>query len=69
MAEEKKKWYHSKTKLGAALVGLSAIIGTIGGYLQGGVDPTSVFTSLIAEIGTVLAVFGIRDMPFVNRPK
>ena len=62
-----KPWYESKTKIGAALVGLSAVIGTIGSWLQGSIDPGTAVTALIAQVGIVLAVFGVRDMPFVNK--
>ncbi|MFH1917610.1 MAG: hypothetical protein ABIJ14_00675 [Nanoarchaeota archaeon] len=62
-----KPWYKSKTKMGATLVGLSAVIGTIGGWLQGSIDPGTAITALIAEIGVVLAVFGVRDLPVVNK--
>ena len=62
-----KSWYQSKTKLGAGLVGLSAVLGTLGGWLSGSIDAGSALTALIAEVGVVLAVFGVRDMPFVNK--
>ena len=62
-----KPWYKSKTKIGAALVGLSAIIGTVGGWLSGAIVPSVAMTSLIAEIGVVLTIFGVRDLPFVNK--
>ena len=62
-----KPWYKSKTKIGAALVGLSAIIGTVGGWLQGSIEPGIAVTALMAQIGVVLAIFGVRDLPFVNK--
>ena len=62
-----KPWYKSKTKIGTALVGLSAVIGTLGGWLSGTIEPNQAITSLIAELGVVLAVFGVRDLPFVNK--
>ena len=62
-----KPWYKSKTKIGAALVGLSGIIGTVGGWLQGVIDPGTAVTALIAQIGVVLTIFGVRDLPFVNK--
>ncbi len=62
-----KAWYQSKTKLGAAFVGLSAIIGTVGGWMNGTLDPSIAIQSLLAEIGVVLAVFGVRDWPFINK--
>ncbi len=65
--EEKKVWYKSKTKIGAALVGISAIAGTVGGYLQGSIDPVNAIRALVIEIGVVLAIFGFRDLPLINR--
>lgn len=62
-----KPWYKSKTKIGAALVGLSAIIGTVGGWLQGSIEPGTAVMALIAQIGVVLTVFGVRDLPFINK--
>ena len=62
-----KPWYKSKTKIGAALVGLSAVIGTLGGWLSGTIEPSQAIISLIAELGVVLAIFGVRDLPFVNK--
>lgn len=59
----------SKTKLGASLTGLGFILGTLGGWLSGTIDVGSAVTALITEVGIVLAVFGVRDMPFVNRVK
>jgi hypothetical protein len=62
-----KPWYKSKTKIGAALVGLSAVIGTVGGWLSGAIEPSTAIPSLIAEIGVVFTVFGVRDWPFINK--
>jgi len=61
-----KKWYQSKTKWGALLVGLSAVLATIGGYLSGNVDLTSAFYQLMTEVGVVCGILGIRDLPFIN---
>jgi len=62
-----KPWYKSKTKVGTALVGLSVVIGTVGGWLQGSIEPGTAVTALIAQIGVILAIFGVRDLPFVNK--
>lgn len=59
----------SKTKLGASLLGLSAILATIGGWLSGTIDTTSAVTALIAEVGAVITAFGIRDWPILNGVK
>lgn len=65
MAE--KSWYKSKTKVGGLLIGLSAILGTVGGYLTGTINLASGIQALVTEIGIVAAVFGVRDLPFINK--
>jgi hypothetical protein len=57
----------SKTKIGATLVGLSAVLGTVGGLLQGSIDLGSGLTALLTEIGLVLGIWGIRDLPILNK--
>ena len=57
----------SKTKLGSGILGVSAILATIGGYLSGTIDLTGAITSVIASVGAVITAFGLRDLPFVNR--
>lgn len=64
---KKKAWYDSKTKLGAFLVGLSAVLGTVGGLLSGNIDLATGFQALVTEVGIVVGVFGLRDLPFVNK--
>ena len=59
----------SKTKLGTLLIGISAVLGTIGGYFSGTIDIASTIQTLIYEIGGILAVFGIRDLPILNKIK
>ena len=59
----------SKTKLGAGLLGVSAIISTVAGWLTGSVDLTSAVTSIVASVGAVITAFGIRDWPILNRVK
>lgn len=61
-----KKWYQSKTKMGAVLIAAGPVLVTLGGLLQGGDLSAGVF-QLLAEVGVVLAIFGIRDLPFVNK--
>ena len=56
----------SKTKAGATLVGLGLILGTVGGWLQGVIEPMTAITALCTEIGGVLAVWGIRDLKLFN---
>ncbi len=62
-----KKWYKSKTKWGALLVGVSVIFGTLGGWLSGTVDAGTAVQALMVEVGAVLGFFGIRDLPFINK--
>jgi len=57
----------SKTKTGATLVGIGLVLGTIGGWLQGTLDPMTAITALATEVGGVLAIFGIRDWPILNK--
>lgn len=64
--EEKKPWYESKTKLGTLLVGLGAVLGTVGGMINGGINLSSGILILLTEVGVVLGVFGLRDLPFIN---
>ena len=63
----KKHFWESKTKLGAVLVGVSALLGTIGGWLTGAIDLTSAIQAIIMEAGAVMSVFGLRDLPVVNK--
>lgn len=69
MAEEliTKPWYKSKTKWGAILFGFSAIFGTVGGYFTGNIDLGTTINSLIAEIGLIIGVMGLRDIPILNK--
>ena len=57
----------SKTKIGAILIGASAVLGTVGGILTGAIDIVTGIQALIVEVGAVLVAFGIRDMPFINK--
>ena len=67
MAENKKKWYQSKTKIGAILLGTGPILVTLGNLFQGNADLTSTLPSLLTQVGIVWGVFGLRDLPFVNK--
>jgi predicted phage tail protein len=62
-----KPWYKSKTKLGVLIGGLGAIFTTVGAWMQGAVDVSTAITALMTEVGVILALFGVRDMPFVNK--
>ena len=56
----------SKTKMGAALVGIGLVIATVGGMISGTINTSAGITALLTEVGVVLAVFGIRDIPLLN---
>ena len=62
-----KKWYQSKTKVGTLLIAAGPILMTIGGLLTGNINLVSGMTALSTEVGAVLAILGIRDLPFVNK--
>ena len=64
---ENKRFWQSKTKIGALLVGLAAILTTAGAFLQGSVDAGTTVNSLITEVGVVLAVLGVRDWNIINK--
>lgn len=65
----KKKWYKSRTNIGAVLIWLSTVIGTAGGWINGTIEPLSAVSSLLAEIGGVFAVVGIRGWPVINQER
>lgn len=65
MAE--KNWYKSKTKIGGALIGIGALLGTVGGFLTGAIEPMSAIQAVIVELGAIAVIFGIRDLPFINK--
>lgn len=60
---------YSKTKIGAVLIGAGAVLGTLGGILTGSIDYATGLMALLTEVGVVLAVFGIRDWPIVNKKR
>jgi len=59
----------SKTKWAGLLIGGSAFLGTLGGWLGGTIDFNTFFMTAMLDVGLILAVFGIRDLPFINRTK
>lgn len=67
MTIEKKPFYKSKTKLAALLIGLGPVIAIIGGMIGGSVDFTVGISRLAPGIGIILGIFGIRDLPFINK--
>ncbi len=61
---QQKKWYKSKTKWAGVLAGVGVALAGVTGWLNGGVFPlVDLYYALIA----VLAVFGIRDLPLLNK--
>jgi len=62
-----KNWYESKTKWAALLIAVGPVLTTLGGMLSGHLDIVSGVEVLMVQVGAVLAVFGIRDLPFVNK--
>lgn len=68
MANE-PKWYQSKTKWAGLIGGLSLLLGTVAGFLNGNVDAFNAMQALALEISGVLAIFGIRDLPILNVKK
>ena len=67
MTIEKKSWYQSKTKWAALFIGMAPILSVIGGMLNGSIDVTTGISQLAAGAGGILGVFGIRDLPFINK--
>ena len=66
---EKKPFYKSKTKWAALLIGIGPVLATIGAIINGQANFMTALPVLAANVGVVLAVFGIRDLPFINRIK
>ena len=64
---KKKAWWVSKTKWGALLIGLGALAGTVGAYLNGDLAMAEASTAVLTEVGAVLGVMGLRDLPFINK--
>ncbi len=67
--EIKKPFYKSKTKLAALLIGIGPVLATIGAILNGQTSIITALPVLSAEIGVVLAVFGVRDWNIINGKK
>lgn len=64
MAQENKPWYKSKSKWAGILGGLTLAAPGVISWLSGnGFGFEEIWSGLIV----ILAVFGIRDLPFLNR--
>jgi hypothetical protein len=57
----------SKTKIGAAIVGIGTIFGVVGNYLLGNPVGMEVLAKLLQAIGGIGIAFGVRDWPVLNR--
>ena len=67
MVLENSKGKYSKTKVGAVLIGAAAVLGTLGGIISGNISLIVGFQTLITEVGIVWGLFGLRDLPFLNK--
>ena len=61
---QNKKWYKSKTKWAGLLAGIGVALSGAVSWLNGGAFP---LVDLYAALVAVLAVFGIRDLPLLNK--
>lgn len=64
MTQVKKAWHMSKTKWAGVLTGLGIAIPGLVEWLNGGVFPLK---EVYAGATAILFVFGIRDLPGLNR--
>ena len=63
-ATDKKKWWKSKTKWAGILTGVGMALPGIISWLNGdGLEISQIWAGAV----TILAVFGIRDLPFINK--
>ncbi len=63
--KQEKSWYQSKTKWAGILVGLQFAIPGFIAWLSGtGAFP---LVGIYAAVVAILAVFGIRDLPVLNK--
>lgn len=59
----------SRTKIGVLIVGIGAILLTAGAVYTGDMTLMKAIPLIVTEIGGILAVFGIRDLPVLNGKK
>lgn len=64
MTQEKKISWKSKTKWAGVLTGLGISIPGLVAWLNGGDFP---LREIYSSVVVILAVFGIRDLPVLNR--
>ena len=62
-----KKWYQSKTKIGALLIGIGPLFATTGALLNGQVSINQALPIITANLGIVFGILGLRDLPFINK--
>jgi len=67
MAEKKKAWYQSKTKWAALFMALGPAFAIIANLLTGTIDIGTAINQALPVAGIVFGIFGIRDLPIVNR--
>ena len=60
MAEKTKLWWQSKAMVGALVVAVGKLSVSIGMFLQGEMDPVSLFQDVMMYGGAALAVVGLR---------
>ena len=61
MKKQEKKWYQSKTKWAAILIGISPILATIGGILNGAIDIGSGLVQLSTQVGIEIGRASCRE--------
>lgn len=66
MVEKTKQWYKSKTKWAAILGGLMVAAPGVISWLEGG---DIGLMQILEGAALILAVFGIRDLPIINKAK
>lgn len=66
-AVKNKEGRNSKTKIGAVLIAAGPVLVTVGSIITGDMQLLDGIIRLSTQVGAVLAVFGIRDLPILNQ--
>ena len=69
MTIEKKPWYKSKTDWAAITGTTAAILTIITKMINGSIGIFAGLEALLIPITIILAVFGFRGLPFINRTR